>query len=248
MIVMSQGWIPAHIEFEASRLINAFESVRRAKLGPDRLASRTELLLPIDPLAVAREVLHARTLEPPSIPTTPQEDLEGITIVGMVDRQLPEPTIVVASNAPSRQRVFTAGHEVGHFVLHREMEWTREGLTDAGKSECACDRPVEEIQADRFASALLMPADLMLSIFREYFGTDISIAMPTDHLLNWVAMKTREPASVRRLRQRGVDGLCMLFATAPLGPYETGRCLSDIFGVSPLAMAIRLKQLDRVHH
>ena len=59
---------------------------------------------------------------------------------------------------------FTIAHEIAHHVLHRD-------LFLAARSEVAImcrggsKRPIEEIQADRFAEALLMP----LSIVKEHF-------------------------------------------------------------------------------
>ena len=70
---------------------------------------------------------------------------------------------------PGRRR-FTIGHELGHWCLHRtdgEPLYCRAAVVDP--QEPAADerppRPVFEEEADAFAAALLMPAELML---REY--------------------------------------------------------------------------------
>ena len=55
---------------------------------------------------------------------------------------------------------FTVAHELGHHVLHREHYLQRQS-TDDGDFPCRVTgkKPQIEIEADRFAAALLMPAD-----------------------------------------------------------------------------------------
>ena len=62
---------------------------------------------------------------------------------------------------------FTVAHEIGHWILHvREAPADRELFEDLESSAIAVctsgsDKPLRERQADRFASYLLMPADLV---------------------------------------------------------------------------------------
>ncbi len=70
---------------------------------------------------------------------------------------------------PGRRR-FTIGHELGHWCLHRtdgEPLYCRASVVDPqeGAADERPPRPVFEEEADAFAAALLMPAELML---REY--------------------------------------------------------------------------------
>ena len=57
---------------------------------------------------------------------------------------------------------FTIAHEIGHHVLHREHYLAERSATDP-EIMCreASAKPLVEQQADQFASALLMPADLV---------------------------------------------------------------------------------------
>ena len=55
---------------------------------------------------------------------------------------------------------FTIAHEIAHHVLHRDIflkARSGESIMCRGGEQ----RPIEELQADRFAEALLMPADLI---------------------------------------------------------------------------------------
>jgi Zn-dependent peptidase ImmA (M78 family) len=66
-------------------------------------------------------------------------------------------------HAPRRQR-FTVAHEVAHLVLHKGrplvLDHVRLNFRDA-TSSAATD--AEEIEANQFAAAILMPADLVMS-------------------------------------------------------------------------------------
>lgn len=74
---------------------------------------------------------------------------------------------------------FTVGHEIGHWVLHRRYVPDRAAQADLFEGRPAepsilCreanKREPAEWQADRFASYLLMPLDLVLSAWRERYG------------------------------------------------------------------------------
>jgi len=82
-------------------------------------------------------------------------------------------------HAPRRQR-FTVAHEVGHLELHKGrplvLDHVRLNFRDA-TSSAATD--VEEIDANAFAAAILMPADLVIQEARRLLedptATDASI-------------------------------------------------------------------------
>jgi len=65
-------------------------------------------------------------------------------------------------HAPRRQR-FTVAHEIGHLVMHKGrplvLDHVRINMRDA-TSSTATD--IEEIQANQFAAAILMPQDLVI--------------------------------------------------------------------------------------
>lgn len=61
---------------------------------------------------------------------------------------------------------FTIAHEIGHHVLHKE-EFYRHSKSESIMCRGGEKRPIEEIQADRFAEALLMPADLIKDHYKK---------------------------------------------------------------------------------
>ena len=110
---------------------------------------------------------------------------EGITPadVGDVDEELAgflfvTPSVglvfVNASDPVPRQR-FTAAHELGHFVLHRDEMGGRVSIADTPASIELTDEQSNrhEREANRFAVELLMPAPLCLAraaAFRKAYG------------------------------------------------------------------------------
>jgi len=64
---------------------------------------------------------------------------------------------------------FTLAHEIGHHVLHREIYLDARG-TEPCDIMCreTGEKPLVEVQADRFAAALLMPAHAVSRTVEEY--------------------------------------------------------------------------------
>lgn len=75
---------------------------------------------------------------------------------------------VNSTHHPHRQR-FSAAHELGHFILHsrgRDRLFVDKAYRRSQVSSSGTDK--DEIEANRFAAALLMPEDLV----RRYIGND----------------------------------------------------------------------------
>lgn len=105
---------------------------------------------------------------------------------------------VNASESPQRKR-FTAAHELGHYMLHRDL--LGEGqhfdrLYGAG----AMSNPVNpftqqhEIQANRFAADILMPASYVQAIYNRRRSIQDVVS----------AFHVSEPAAKIRLRNLGI--------------------------------------------
>jgi|TARA_R110002049_G_scaffold149648_3_gene312701 Zn-dependent peptidase ImmA (M78 family) len=65
----------------------------------------------------------------------------------------------VDSSEPSVRQRFTAAHELGHFVLHRDM--IGDGIQDNYLLRAEGLTNTQEAQANRFAADLLMPRNLI---------------------------------------------------------------------------------------
>lgn len=93
-------------------------------------------------------------------------DAAGTTVIG-----------VNASHHPNRQR-FTTAHEIGHFLLHTRagvhVDPTSNGpfvLLRSGLSSEGTDP--EEVEANAFASEVLMPASLFVHDLEKYAPLDL---------------------------------------------------------------------------
>lgn len=93
-------------------------------------------------------------------------------ISGYIERQNGSYRIVVNSNhAPTRRR-FTAAHELGHYVFHRDLLGEGVGDNRAYRTEGterpnANIRPIHERQANSFAANVLMPRHRLTNVAHE---------------------------------------------------------------------------------
>ncbi|MGN1149378.1 MAG: ImmA/IrrE family metallo-endopeptidase [Sutterella sp.] len=100
--------------------------------------------LPIDPTQIAERCgLHVR----------PEPSLQEIGLSGYLDG--PNCEILVNPREPEPRRRFTIAHELGHYILGH-------GSANRGNSRSNCAQI--EINANKFAAELLMPA----SVLRRY--------------------------------------------------------------------------------
>lgn len=93
-------------------------------------------------------------------------------ISGYIERQNGSYRIVVNSNhAPTRRR-FTAAHELGHYVYHRDLLGEGVGDNRAYRTEGTNRdnpniRPMHERQANSFAANVLMPRHRLTNVAQE---------------------------------------------------------------------------------
>lgn len=124
----------------------------------------------------AQELLTRHSVVEPPTPIAKLANAEGILLIeepfhddevsGVLLREPERTTIIVnAANAAVRQR-FTIAHEIGHYKLHKGTVYLdgrarvnfRDGLTSMATNR-------EEIEANTFAAALLMPPDWVHTAF-----------------------------------------------------------------------------------
>jgi Zn-dependent peptidase ImmA (M78 family)/formiminotetrahydrofolate cyclodeaminase len=158
-------------------------------------------------------------------------------IAGIIDRN--EYTIELATNFAPEVVKFTLAHELGHALLHDKIILHRDIALD-GSTEDA-NRSKIEREADKFAVFFLMPAKLVEEHFEALFFTEkFQITEETSVFLNF-------SSSVEfKKRIKSKRELSRLLASCTFYNSKNFKSLSQLFGVSVEAMAIRLEELDLV--
>jgi hypothetical protein len=142
---------------------------------------------------------------------------------------------------------FTLGHEGGgHWRLHQPLvqENSSQGslFGDVRQPTVVCrsrqSKERVELQADLYASCLLMPRKLVLQAWRNRLGNDHPrILRRKDRIVAPCDFDEEIAAAVRSFDQARDDEMLELFA----------RPFAEQFLVSPVAMRIRLEKLGLLH-
>ncbi|HTL42226.1 MAG TPA: ImmA/IrrE family metallo-endopeptidase [Pseudolysinimonas sp.] len=112
---------------------------------------------PVDPIAVARRLgVQVYTANLP-------DDVSGML------RKLPleAAEIYVDTDDPSVRQRFTCAHEVGHYVRHSAADDGQIAFVDYRGPRAARGDDPEEVFANEFAAALLMPEDRVRTLHKE---------------------------------------------------------------------------------
>lgn len=163
-----------------------------------------------------------------------------IEIAGLIDRDAGR--VEISNRFPAEVRNFTAAHELGHALLHREdVVLHRDRARDGAASRSTRD-PIEN-QADKFAACFLMPARLVRDAFQNRYAVAPFVI---DARTSFEAGFSSVDAFRARIRDR--RGLAVFLAGATTFgaggvPFAS---LAQEFGVSREAMAIRLEELGLV--
>ena len=90
---------------------------------------------------------------------------------GRIDYREPFCTVTVNSNEGVQRRRFTAAHELGHYILHRDLLMSGEGHLDRLFENGGNSNPFaplsdkHEVQANQFAADLLMPESTLRLLY-----------------------------------------------------------------------------------
>lgn len=213
------------IEFEARSLLANMEK-HAAELWPNTPPAR---LFMCDPEAACR-LLDLRYL-----PDSHLGSFGGTATAGMLDRR--NRSVLLSSRQSYEAQRFTAAHEVGHWLLHPGQILFRDR---ALSSHAEGGRPEMEQQADLFAACFLMPPKLLRDAFHARFPVRdpmtntgvICFNLPNGQHLEGLPPGTKEFA-LAVARAESFNG-------------QRFKSLCHLFGVSPTAMAIRLRELELV--
>lgn len=155
-----------------------------------------------------------------------------IAVAGMVNHA--ERIISIASDIEPRVSRFTAAHEIGHVVLHPQLEGLHRDRPTVG---IGARRDQIEIEADTFATLFLMPRRLLVSEFNRRFLQPFALEDDTSFALLGKSLDAVE----RMLPTRRHVSRELAAARSYNGRHFES--LATYFGVSVEAMAIRLEEL-----
>jgi len=149
---------------------------------------RYRLQLGIEPIANLVAVLENEGLRVVGA-DLPEDDVDGAFLF------VPEYESAVAlinRTKPPMRQYFTLAHEYGHLLLHRN-------LAEVGDRDIFCANTPEELQANAFAAAFLMPKPLIERMYDEY-GFSLKLrSLPT---YGWLVMMRRLRVSLQALAFR----------------------------------------------
>ena len=119
---------------------------------------------------------------------------------------------------------FTLAHEIGHHVLHRQYYF--EHLAD-GETKIICremnTKPIIERQADRFAAALLMPAEIVRSVFSSLSEDSRSSENPTTGELRAIAARVVAISGLTNVSNTAMVNRLIDLRLVSGAKYQTGR-------------------------
>ena len=159
---------------------------------------------------------------------------ESNEIAGVINQK--KKAIYISNRFPEETQNFTAAHELGHALFHKQTVIHRDRALDGSMNP---QRSPREYQADKFAAYFLMPTRQIKEVFQEWFSTQ---KFTIDENTAFNLIKNRP--SILKDRCKNLRGLSKRLASAeyfgptPLTP------MSKLFNVSVEAMAIRLEELE----
>lgn len=223
----------ARIEEEATRLQREIHRHRK-ELWPDREAHPLEMLEP----EIAAQILGVKFHEATTLTFSAVRGEKRIT-AGILDR--PGKEIAVSIEFGHEVKRFTGAHEIGHWVLHpRQIVHHRDRPLKGVELN---SRPPLEQEADRFAAAFLIPEKFFRKVFRSIFLTDKPFVF--DHNSAYF-LAPDDQESVLYPEQGSKARELALAQAKSFNGKPLPRSLAQMFGVSPLTMAIRIEELGLV--
>jgi Zn-dependent peptidase ImmA (M78 family)/formiminotetrahydrofolate cyclodeaminase len=167
-------------------------------------------------------------------------DENGISeTAGIIDQE--NKIVHISSHLPQVVQNFTAAHELGHAILHKQAVMHRDIPLDGSISDQK--RNKEEMQADKFASYFLMPAKQVKQLFEKIFLTEkFFISQDSTYSL------TKGNISNLRRECKNLRGLSRKLASTGSYGNEFFLSMANTFNVSDEAMAIRLEELGLLEY
>lgn len=147
--------------------------------------------------------------------------------------------VLISSNFDKNTQNFTAAHELGHALLHKQTILHRDRPINGMSKNVK--RDFTERQADKFATNFLMPPKLVRNEFYEMFLTEKFI-IDEQSAFNLI----KESPSKLRSECRNLRGLALKLASSERYDNQSFVSIASLFNVSFTAMAIRLEELNLI--
>lgn len=159
-------------------------------------------------------------------------------VAGLLDRQSNK--IAISQDFSYEERRFTAAHELGHWILHKDRIIHRD--RPVSNFDKNIKKPVIEKEADYFAACFLMPRKLLIDQIEKNFSMNIPIHI-NENIAYW--LNPNDPESLIRPDKKSLDreiaiAKCNNFNSILIEP------LTKLFKVSTIAMALRIKELKLI--
>lgn len=223
-----------NIEHEVRRLHNEIWKNRHL-LWPDEQRTPIQMLCP----DVAAHILGVKYEEWPSLGGA-QFGFRGQKFVtaGLIDRRANK--IAVSTEFSPEIVRFTAGHEIGHWILHPNEVMHRDRPLD-GSSLRGTRNPAER-DADCFSACFYMPTQLVVVRFYALFGVNVPLIFDEATCFHLC------PGDYESLLRAEEDSLEREYAIARCVNFNGQHfySLANQFRLSLSAMAIRIKELKLI--
>jgi len=133
-------------------------------------------------------------------------------------------TVNAALTAHEGRYNFTIAHEIGHHVLHRD-HYLRNKTTNTAQIICrdTHEKPLVERQADRFAAALLMPAEWVIAAFETLSTGSQPVDRPTTGMLRGIAARVVETGQFANVSNTAMVNRLIDLGLVSGALYQSGR-------------------------
>lgn len=168
------------------------------------------------------------------------EDQNGsFETAGIINQD--EKIVLISNNFDVNTQNFTAAHEIGHALLHKELILHRDRPINGINPNVK--RDYKERQADKFATNFLMPSKLVRNEFHQMF---LAKKFIIDEQTAFNLIKD----SPNKLRNecKNLRALSLKLASAERYDNQSFISIAKLFNVSKTAMAIRLEELNLIEY
>jgi formiminotetrahydrofolate cyclodeaminase/Zn-dependent peptidase ImmA (M78 family) len=166
-----------------------------------------------------------------------QTDTGVFEVAGIIDSN--NKTVHISESFQKDTRRFTAAHELGHALLHKEAILHRDRPMDGSGAGNILD--IREHQANKFAAFFLLPEKQVKNIFQDIFGQENFVVNEQN-----VFALTSSSVIPFKNKYKSLRSVTRLIAATQYFSGRSFQSMADIFQVSVETMAIRLEELELV--